>query len=137
MNYELLLLIKKHIDTLIEQAKSTPQELLAFKLNKQMETFSFNPPVNLIEEKKWLMAVTIFEVTNSVFKVSAENNSFSTTTPDHWYSRGGAGTFNRLQKILELRSQNIFELRVKEARKRGNQIKTGYNEYKLSDIEII
>ena len=43
MNNELLLLIKKHTNTLIEQTKMKPQETLEFKLNKQMQTFSFNP----------------------------------------------------------------------------------------------
>ena len=39
MNNEVLLLIKKHISTLIEQTKTKPQETLHFKLNEQMETF--------------------------------------------------------------------------------------------------
>ena len=36
MNNELLLLIKKHTDTLIEHTKTRPQEILEFKLNKQI-----------------------------------------------------------------------------------------------------
>ena len=39
MNNELLLLIKKHTDTLIEQTKTKPQETLEFKMNKQMQNF--------------------------------------------------------------------------------------------------
>ena len=50
MNDELLLLIKKHTDTLIQQTKTKPQETLEFKMNKQMQTFSFSPPINLVEE---------------------------------------------------------------------------------------
>ena len=46
MNNQLLLLIKKHADTLIEQAETKPQEKLEFKLSKQMETFYFSPPIN-------------------------------------------------------------------------------------------
>ena len=76
MDDELLLLIKKHTDTLIEQAKTKPQETLEFKMIKQMQTFSFNPPINLIEEGKWLMAVSLFDCTNSVFNVTNENNSY-------------------------------------------------------------
>ena len=57
MNNELLLLIKKHTDTLIEQTKTRLQETLEFKMDKQMQTFSFNPPIILIEEDKWLLAV--------------------------------------------------------------------------------
>ena len=48
MNNELLLLIIKHTDTLIEQTKTKPQDLLEFIMNKQMETFSFHPPINLL-----------------------------------------------------------------------------------------
>ena len=46
MNNELLRLIKKHTDTLIEQTKTKPQETLEFKMNKQTQTYSFNPPIN-------------------------------------------------------------------------------------------
>ena len=35
-----------------------------------METFSFSPPINLVEEGKWLIAVTSFEATNSVFNIN-------------------------------------------------------------------
>ena len=62
MNNELLLLIKKHIDTLIEQTKPKPQEALEFKMDKQTQTFSFNPPKNLLEEGKWLLAVSFLSV---------------------------------------------------------------------------
>ena len=40
----MLLLIKKHTDTLIEQTKTKSQETLEFKMNKHMQTFSFKPP---------------------------------------------------------------------------------------------
>ena len=76
MNNELLLLIKKHTDTLIEQTKTKPQETLELKLKKQMETFSFSTPLNLVEEGKSLLAATSFEATNSVFNITDENNSF-------------------------------------------------------------
>ena len=41
MNNQLLLLIKKHADTLIEQAETKPQETLEFNLTGQMEIFHF------------------------------------------------------------------------------------------------
>ena len=44
----MLLLIKKHTDTLIEQTRTKPQETLEFKMDKQIQTFSFNPPINLV-----------------------------------------------------------------------------------------
>ena len=52
MKNELLLFIKKHTDTLIKQTRTQPQESLEFKMNRQMEIFSFNPPINLVEEDK-------------------------------------------------------------------------------------
>ena len=59
-----------------EQRKSRPEETLEIKLNKQMETFSFIPPINIFEERKWLLTVNSFEATNSVFNIIDGNNSF-------------------------------------------------------------
>ena len=39
----MLLLIKKHTDTLIEQTKTKPQETLEFKMNKQTQIFRSIP----------------------------------------------------------------------------------------------
>ena len=60
MNNELLLLNKKHTDTLIQQTKTKLKETLEFTPNKHMETFSFSLPINLVEEGKWLLTVTSF-----------------------------------------------------------------------------
>ena len=137
MSNELLLLIKKHSDTLIEMTKTKPQETLEFKMNKQLQTFSFNPPTNLSEEGIWLSAVISFEAMNSVFNITDENNSFSISTPGHSNSKDGEELINKLNKLLELRSENDIELHVKEIRKRGDQIKIGDNEYlKFSDLDI-
>ena len=38
MNNELLLSIKKHTDTLIQQTRTKPQETLEFKIDKQKQT---------------------------------------------------------------------------------------------------
>ena len=80
---ELLLLFKKHTDTLIEQTKTKLQETPEFKMDKQMQTFSFSPPINLVEEGKWLLGVSSFECKNSVFKITNENNSFSIIIQSH------------------------------------------------------
>ena len=112
----MLLLIKKHTDTLIEQTKTKPQETLEFKMIKQMQTFSFNPPINLVEESKWLLAVSSFECTNSVFNITNENNSFSIIIPGHYETEFAEKTINELNKVIELRS---LELHVKEVRKNG------------------
>ena len=39
MKNELLLLNKKHTDTLVEQTKTKPQETLEFKMKKQVHFF--------------------------------------------------------------------------------------------------
>ena len=132
MNNELLLLIKKYTDTLIEQTKTKPPETLEFKINKQMQTFSFNPPINSVEEGKWLIAVSSFECTNSVFNTTNENNSFSIIIPGHYQTEFAEETIDKLYKLLELKS---LELHVAEVRKRGKIIKIGDNEYKLSDFD--
>ena len=135
MNDELLLLIKKHTDILIEKTKTQPQETLKFKMNEQMQTFSFNSRINLSEEGKWLLAVASFETTSSVFKITDENNSFSITTPGHWQTKSAEKTIDELNKNLELRSEKGIELHVKEVGKRGNQTKVGDYNYKLSELD--
>ena len=132
MNNELLFLIKKYTDTLIEQTKTKPQETLEFKMDRQMQTFSFNPPINLIEEDKWLLAVSSFECTNSVLNITNENNSFSIIIPGHYEDKFAEKTINDLNRLLELKS---LELHVEEVKKRGNKIKIADKEYKLSDFD--
>ena len=131
MNNELLLLIKKHTDTLIEQTKTRSQETLEFRMNKQRQTFSFNPPINLLEEGKWLLAVSLFECTNSVFNITNENNSFSIIIPGHYETESAQKTIDELNNLLELRSQNGIELHVEQVRKKGLIL---INEYSLSSL---
>ena len=120
MNNELLLLIKKHTATLIEQTKTKPQEALEYKVDKQMQTFSFSPPVNLVDEGNWLIGVTSFESTNSVFNISDDINAFSITIP---LVIGKTNllkkTIDELNKLWELRSQNGIELHVEQVWKNG------------------
>ena len=132
MNNELLLSIKKHTDTLIEQTKTKPQETLEIKMNKQTQIFSFSPPINLLEEGKWLLGVSSLECTNSVFNITNENNSFSIIIPGHYQNKSDEKTIGDLNNLLELKS---LELHVEEVRKRGNKTKIGDNEYKLSDFD--
>ena len=84
---EILLLIKKYTDSFIEQTKTKPLKILEFRINQQMQTSSFNPPRNLVEEGKWFLAVTSFGATNSVFHKIDGNNSFSITIPGQWESK--------------------------------------------------
>ena len=101
-------------------------------MNKQMRTFSFNPPINLVEEGKWLMAVSLFDCTSSVFNITNENNSFSIIIPGHYQTESAEKTIDELNKLLKVRS---LELHVKKFRKRGNKIKIEDNEYNLSDFD--
>ena len=85
---------------MIEQTKTKPQETLEFKMNKQTQTFSFNPPKNLIEEDKWLLAVSSFECTNSVYNITNENNSFSIIIPGHYQNKSDEKTIDELKKTI-------------------------------------
>ena len=123
---------KKLTDTLIEQTKTKPQETLDFKVVKQMQFFSSNPPLNLVEERKWLLGLSSLECTNSVFNITNENNSFSIIKPGHYQTEFAEKTTDDLNKLLELR---CLELHVKEVRKRGSEIQKGDNECKLSDFD--
>ena len=69
---------------------------------------------------------------SSVFNITNENNSFSIIIPGHYQNKSDEKTIDELNKLLELRS---LELHVNEVRKRGNTIKIGDNEYKLSDFD--
>ena len=137
MNKKILLFYEKLANTLNEQTKTKTQGTPEYKINGRMETLSFSSPKNLIEEGKRLVAVTLtsFEATISIFKITDEKNSLSITTPWYWSSRGSAETTIEPEDFSRLRAQNDIELHVKEVRKRGNLIKTGDNEYKLSELD--
>ena len=101
-------------------------------MNKKTQTFSFNPPINLVEQGKWLMAVSLFDCTNSVFNITNEKNSFSIIIPGHYQTEFAENTNDDLNKLLETKSLDIH---VEEFRKRGNKIKIGDHEYQLSDFD--
>ena len=128
----MLLLFKKHTDTLIEHTETKPQETLDFKVNKQMQSFPLNPSINLLEEGKWLLGVSSFECTNSVFNITKEMNSFSNIIQGHYETEFAEKIVNDINKLLELKS---LELHVEEFKKRGNEIQIGDSEYKLSDFD--
>ena len=99
-----------------------------------MENFSFTPSINLVEESKWLLGVTSFECTNSVSKITNENNSFSITTLGHWETKSAGKIFDEMNKLIELRSQNGFELQVEQVRKKGSIL---ISDYSLSTLGTI
>ena len=80
-----------------------------------MQTFLFNPPTNLVEEGKWLLGVSSFECTNSVFNITNGNNSFSIIIPGHYETEFAEKIINDINKLLELKS---IELHVEEVKKR-------------------
>ena len=101
MNNDLLLLNEKQTDTLIEHTRTKPQGTLEFEMNKQMQRFSFIPPINLVEEGEWLLAVSSFECTISVFNITKENNSFSITIPGHWETKSAEKFIEELKKNIK------------------------------------
>ena len=101
-------------------------------MNKQRQTFSFNPPINLVEEDKWLLAVSSFECTNSVFIITDDNNSFAIIIPAHWETEFADKIIDELNRLLKLKT---IDLHVNEVGKRGSIIKIGDKEYKLSDFD--
>ena len=82
-----------------------------------METFSFNTPTNLIEEGNWLLGVTPFECTSYVFNKTDENNSFSISSPSYWTPQHGEELINKINKFLQLRSENDIKLHAKKLKK--------------------
>ena len=118
MSNELLLLINKRTDTINQQTRTRPRETLDFKMNKQLKTFSISPPLSLLEEGKWMIAVTSFETTNSVLNITDENKNFSNTTPSCWTSRAGVERNNKPRELLRLREQSDIQIHVKEIKKR-------------------
>ena len=83
---------------MIEQTKTKPQETFELKMIKQMQTFSFNPPLFLLEGGKWLLAVSSFECTNSVSNLTNESNSSPIIIPGHWETKSDEKTIDELKK---------------------------------------
>ena len=69
-------------------------------MNKQMPTYSFNPPINLVEGGKRLLRVTSFEATNSVSNITNENNNFAISTPGLWIPENAQQTIDELKKTI-------------------------------------
>ena len=76
-------------------------------MNRQMQIFSFNLPLNLVEEGEKLVGVFSFECTNSVFKITNENNSFSIIIPGHHQTEYAERTIDELKKLLEPKSLEL------------------------------
>ena len=104
-------------------------------MNKQIGTLPLSPPINLLEERKWLLAVTSFEATNSVFNITEENKKFSITTPGQSIVENSEEPINKLNETLEVRSQNDVELHVKEFEKTSFSIEKENSGYNLAGFD--
>ena len=71
---DLLLSITKNCETLIENIKTKPQEILDFKMIKPTESFHFKPSIQVKEN--WMLGLVDLEVYNSIFNITEENNKF-------------------------------------------------------------
>ena len=79
---------------MIQQTKTKPQKTLEFEANRSKQTFSFNSPINLFEEGKWLLGMTNLECTDSVFNITNENKSFSISIPGQWQNKTAENTID-------------------------------------------
>ena len=79
----------------------------------------------MVEEGKWLLELSCFECTNSVFNTIDENNSFSINIPGHWETEFDRKAFAKINEIIEL---NSLELHVEEVRATGHKITLGDSE---------
>ena len=84
-----------------------------------METVSFKHSINLVEEDRWLLGVMTFEAINSVINITDERSTILTSTPGQWIFEGSEEIVAMLYKLIKLRSENDFELHIKEVGKRG------------------
>ena len=81
------------------------------------------------------MAVNSFEATNSIFNIIDENKSFSVSTPSHRNSEDGEELINKLNSLLDLRSENDIKLHVKEVGKRGTRTERENSGYNLAGFD--
>ena len=64
-----------------------------------------------------------------------ENNNFSISTPSHWNTEDGEELITKLNKLLELRSDNDIELHDKEVVKESSRIEMENSGYNLSGFD--
>ena len=59
-----------------KQTHTKPHEALEHKLTKSKQTFSIEPSSNLGLDSNWMVGLKSFEVYNSIFTITEENNNF-------------------------------------------------------------
>ena len=96
---DLLLLITKNCEKLVEQTYRKPEETLKFKKLKPGGTFHFNPPIKT--KGDWMLALIDLEVYNSIFNINTTTNKFELYT--HIYDEFSfAELKDELEEVLEL-----------------------------------
>ena len=99
-----------------------------------MESFSFNSLINLAEEGKWLLGVTSFELTNSVFNIISKNKKFSNFNTRCLVCQRRCGNkYWTTRFFRSWRTRWYWIICVRSSEKRNNKIKRGDKEYKLPD----
>ena len=94
---DLLLSITKKCETLIEQTHRKPEETLEFKMTKSRETFHFNPPIQVKEDR--MLGLVDLEVYNSIFNITEKNNKFEIYKfPDE---KAGGVTYEKVRDEIE------------------------------------
>ena len=94
---DLLLSITKNCETPIQQTHRKLEETLEFKMIKPIETFHFNPPIQVKED--WMLGLVDLEVYNSIFNITAENNKFQLYKfPDE---KAGGVTYEKVRDEIE------------------------------------
>ena len=94
---DLLLSITKNCEKLIEQTHRKPEETLEFKMTKPRETFHFKTPIQI--KGDWMIRLTDFEVYNSIFNITEENNKFELYKfPDE---EAGGVTYEKVRAEIE------------------------------------
>ena len=92
-----LLFLKKTFNFFIDQTKTSSQEILEIKVNKQTNFFLIfsSQSASLKKgtscwQKQVLRHATLF------FKITDDNISFTICTPDHWSDPGSADKLNEI-----------------------------------------
>ena len=82
-----------------------------------MQTFSFPPPINIIEDGNWFLVVTSIEASNSVFNITNENNSSRIFIPGFWSCRVVQKLFTNYKNCWSLDLRMISNYMFKKLRK--------------------
>ena len=94
---DLLLSMFKNCKTLMHQTRTHPQETLEFKMSKPRETFLINPTIQIQDD--WMLGLLDWEVYNSVFNITEENNKFELYKfPDE---KAGGVSYEKIRDEIE------------------------------------